>query len=97
MLLHRHIPEHQTIPKEYDLKMTEVQKNGQSEFVKNTFAFSERDLPGFKSNRPKKFDPASANMPARLTRPKNDRLPLKEPYDSNKRASPYVRQGIPSQ
>jgi transcription initiation factor TFIIF subunit beta len=90
MLLSSNIAEHQTIPKEYDLDVT-------SNIVKNTFVFTEKDLPGFKSKSNQKFDPASANMPARLTRNKNEKTISNKPYDPNKRFQPYFRKAIPSQ
>jgi transcription initiation factor TFIIF subunit beta len=90
MLLSSNLAEHQTVPKEYTLDVTD-------EAVKNTFVFTEQDLPGFKSKSKQKFDPASANMPARLTRPKNDKPISKQPYDPNKRFQPYFRKAIPSQ
>ncbi|KAK6584785.1 hypothetical protein PZA11_003009 [Diplocarpon coronariae] len=42
MLLTSNLAEHQTIPKEYDLDIT-------AQSVSNTFVFTEKDLPGFKS------------------------------------------------
>jgi transcription initiation factor TFIIF subunit beta len=89
MLLSSDIAQHQTVPKEYLLDITE-------EKVKNTFVFTEQDLPGFKSRSRQKFDLASANMPARLTRPKNETPISKQPYDPNKRFQPYFRKAIPS-
>ncbi|CZR54172.1 related to transcription initiation factor TFIIF subunit [Phialocephala subalpina] len=88
MLLNSDIAAHQPIPKEYMLDITE-------EKVKNTFAFTEKDLPGFKSKSRQTFDLATANMPARLTRPKNEKPLAKEPYDPNKRFQPYFRKAIP--
>ncbi|PMD56549.1 uncharacterized protein K444DRAFT_694164 [Hyaloscypha bicolor E] len=88
MLLSSNLAEHQTVPKEYTLDVTD-------EAVKNTFVFTEQDLPGFKSKSKQKFDPASANMPARLTRPKNDKPISKQPHDPNKRFQPYFRKAIP--
>lgn len=87
MLLSSNVAEHQTIPKEYDLDITD-------ESVKNTFVFTEKDLPGFKSRSRAKFDLASANMPSRLTRVKNEKP--KQAYDPNKKFQPYVRKAIPS-
>lgn len=62
--------------------------------TKNTFVFTEQDLPGFKSKARQKFEPATANMPARLTRPKPDKN--KAPYDPNKKFTPFVRKAVPS-
>ncbi|RDW60152.1 hypothetical protein BP5796_11758 [Coleophoma crateriformis] len=86
MLLSSELSQHQTIPKEYELDMTQ-------EDVKNTFVFTEQDLPGFKSKAKQKFDIQSANMPARLTRPKVERP--KGPWDPNKRFQPYFKKAIP--
>ncbi|TVY85447.1 Transcription initiation factor IIF subunit beta [Lachnellula suecica] len=89
MLLSSGIGEHQAIPKEYELDVT-------SNAVKNTFVFTERDLPGFKSKSNQKFDPASANMPSRLMRNKNEKPISNKPYDPNKRFQPYFRKAIPN-
>jgi transcription initiation factor TFIIF subunit beta len=88
MLLSSELGVHQTIPKEYLLDVT-------SESVTNTFVFTEQDLPGFKSKSRQKFDPSNANMPARLTRPNNEKA--KQPWDPNKRFTPYFRKAIPSE
>jgi transcription initiation factor TFIIF subunit beta len=89
MLLSSEIGPHQNVPKEYELDVIE-------EAVKNTFVFTEQDLPGFKSRARQKFDPTSANMPSRLTRPKNDKVIQKTPFDPNKKFTPYFRKAIPS-
>jgi len=88
VLLSSDIAEHQTVPKEYVLDVTE-------ETVKNTYVFTEQDLPGFKSKSKAKFDTASANMPARLTRAKMDKAAAKQPWDASKRYQPYFRKAIP--
>jgi len=88
MLLRSDLPQHQQVPKEYELDIT-------SEHVRNTFVFTEQDLPGFKSRSRTKFDPESANMPARLTRPKFEKTGDKQPYDKNKRFQPYFKKAIP--
>jgi len=90
MLLSSELSQHQFVPKEYDLDVTE-------ERVRNTFVFTEKDLPGFKSKSRAKFDAASANMPARLTRAKNENPISKQPYDPNKRFQPYFKRAIPSE
>jgi transcription initiation factor TFIIF subunit beta len=90
MLLTSDLAQHQTLPKEYNLDVTD-------EKVTNTFVFTEQDLPGFKSKSRMAFDAATANMPARLTRPKNDKPITKQPYDPNKRYQPYFKKAIPSQ
>lgn len=88
MLLTSDLAQHQTIPKEYSLDIT-------GENVKNTYVFTEQDLPGFKSKSKQKFDPVSANMPARLSRPKVEKP--KGPWDPNKRFQPYFKKAIPSE
>ncbi|RQM05217.1 hypothetical protein DH86_00004234, partial [Scytalidium sp. 3C] len=88
MLLSPEIAAHQMVPKEYVLDVTE-------ESVRNTFVFTEQDLPGFKSKSKTKFDPSSANMPARLTKEKQQKPITKTPYDANKRFQPYFRKAIP--
>jgi transcription initiation factor TFIIF subunit beta len=88
MLLSSEVGVHQTIPKEYMLDVT-------AESVNNTFVFTEQDLPGFKSKSRQKFDLSSANMPARLTRPKIEKT--KQPWDPNKKFTPYFKKAIPSE
>ncbi|KAF4627931.1 hypothetical protein G7Y89_g10222 [Cudoniella acicularis] len=80
------IAQHQTVPKEYDLDVTE-------ENVKNTYVFTEQDLPGYKSKAKEKFNPATANIPTRLSRAKAEKS--KKPYDPNQRFVPYVKKAIP--
>lgn len=82
MLLSSDLAAHQSIPKEYDLDI-------QNESTKNTYLFTEKDLPGFKSRANAKFDLASANMPSRLTRPaKVDKPYVKGQWEYFKRAIP---------
>lgn len=88
MLLSSEVGVHQTIPKEYMLDVT-------AESVNNTFVFTEQDLPGFKSKSRQKFDLSSANMPARLTRPRIEKT--KQPWDPNKKFTPYFKKAIPSE
>ena len=92
MLLKADVPQHQTIPKEYKLEIANPK-------VQNTFFFTEQDLPGFKSRSGKGFDPATANLPARLTRQKFDNKAApggeKQPFDPKKRFQPYYRRAIP--
>jgi hypothetical protein len=88
MLLSSELGVHQTIPKEYALDVT-------AESVNNTFVFTEQDLPGFKSKSRQKFDLSNANMPARLTRPNSEKT--KQPWDPNKRFTPYFKKAIPSE
>lgn len=89
MLLRPDLSFHKQVPKEYELNLS-------SGAAKNTYIFSEQDLPGYKSKTKAKFDLASANMPARLTRaqPNNSE---KGKFDKEKqRFTPYVKK-IPSE
>lgn len=92
MLLDPNIAQHQLVPKEYSLNMTDQN-------VMNTFIFTEQDLPGFKSKSRMAFDASTANMPARFNRAKAEKekaaLP-KQPYDPNRRFQPYFKKAIPS-
>ncbi len=88
MLLRSDLAQHQGVPKEYELQVT-------SEAVQNTFIFTEQDLPGYKS-RPKKFDPSTANMPARLKRTRVEKPVERLPWDKNKKFTPYLNKHIPS-
>ncbi len=89
MLLNADVPEHKEIPKEYKLEVANSK-------AQNTYFFTEQDLPGFKSRSGKGFNPATANLPARLLRQKQENKPGdKQPYDPKKRFQPYYRRAIP--
>lgn len=88
MLLNPDLAVHQTLPREYKLDV-------QQEAVSNTFMFTEKDLPGFKSKSRMAFNTATANMPSRLTRPKREKAEA-TPFDPNKRYQPYYKKAIPS-
>lgn len=89
MLLRSDLAAFQMVPKEYEMQVKD-------EIVQNTFIFTEQDLPGFKSKSNIAFDPATANLPARLTRPQVEKTGVKQPWDKNKRFQPYYRRAIPS-
>lgn len=89
MLLRPDLAVHQRVPKEYTLDIT-------AEKVNNTFVFTEQDLPGYKSRtKAKTLDPLTANMPARLTRPKPEKTAPQQPYDKNRKWQPYIRKAVP--
>jgi len=67
MLLNDNIPEHQGAPKEYDL---EVLENG----VKNTFVFSERDLPRFAAKERARREAMALDLPQSVTKTKEGRI-----------------------
>ena len=52
LLLDPNIPKHKSVPKEYDLAVTNMQAT-------NTFVFAEKDLPGY---RPQAFGRAKADL-----------------------------------
>jgi transcription initiation factor TFIIF subunit beta len=99
MLLRSDLAAHQGVAKEYSFDVIDHEPLIQghptdSRQTKNTFVFTEQDLPGFKSKSRQKFEAATANMPARLTRPKTEKN--KAPYDPNKKFTPFVRKSVPS-
>jgi transcription initiation factor TFIIF subunit beta len=81
--LHRH----QQLPKEYQLDVV-------SEVVRNTFVFTEQDLPGYKTRPKIKPDPLSANMPPRLNQSRVDKPGERQAWDKNKRSQPYYRRTV---
>ena len=98
MLLRSDFPAHQGIAKEYNLEVIEPLKSKDVKDIRqttNTFVFTEQDLPGFKSKSRQNFEASTANMPARLSRPKPDKN--KAPYDPKKRFTPFVRKAVPSE
>ncbi|KAI8288486.1 hypothetical protein COL154_011500 [Colletotrichum chrysophilum] len=88
MLLNSNRPEHQLMPKEYDLEMGK-------ELTRSTFVFSEEDLPGFKAKSKARNDAANAGIPARFLRPKNEKVE-KKPFEKRGRWQPYYRKAIPN-
>lgn len=56
MLLNDEIPEHQAAPKEYNLELTDSS-------VKNTFIFSEKDLPRFAAREKARRRAAQLDLP----------------------------------
>ena len=88
MLLQANCPEHQGLPREYDLDILD-------QHVANHFVFSEEDLPGFKARSKARSDAATAGMPASLLRPKNENYE-RRPFDRSRRFQPYYRKAVPS-
>lgn len=88
MLLESKRPEHQTLPREYDLEILERD-------VKNHFIFSEEDLPGFKARSKARQEAAKAGIPAHLLRNKEGG-PQRQTYDRRTRFQPYYRKAVPS-
>lgn len=90
MLLHPGCPEHQVLPREYDLEIL-------ASDVNNHFIFSEEDLPGFKARNKARAEAASAGIPSSLLRPKPGAGVEKPTYDRRSRFQPYYRKAIPSE
>ncbi|KAI5466777.1 transcription initiation factor IIF, beta subunit-domain-containing protein [Mariannaea sp. PMI_226] len=90
MLLHPNCPEHQTLPREYDLEVADANVN-------NHFIFSEEDLPGFKARSKARQEAAHAGIPASLLRQKNNGGGGAErtTYDRRNRYQPYYRKAVP--
>lgn len=89
MLLHDDIPEHQELPKEYDMELTDND-------LKDHYVFSEEDLPGYKAKNRARIEASNAGIPASLLRSREPR-PEKPTYDRRSRYQPYYRKAIPSQ
>ncbi|RYP73727.1 hypothetical protein DL771_003440 [Monosporascus sp. 5C6A] len=88
MLLDHRQPEHQNVPKEYNLDVKDMQ-------LINTFMFTEQDLPGYKN----KSQGANRNIPPHLRRRQEQPPRDKNQPDANagvkKRYQPYYRKAIP--
>ena len=91
MLLQAGLPEHQILPKEYDLEVTD-------RAVKNHFVFSEKDLESFKARNKARAEAQSAGIPTHLLRAKDGNSgPAEKPrYNRRSRFQPYYRKAIPS-
>lgn len=90
MLLDPNCPEHQILPREYDLDVLVSDVN-------NHFVFSEEDLPGFKARNKARAEAANAGIPTSLLRPKPGAGVEKPAYDRRNRFQPHYRKAIPSQ
>ncbi|KAH7257207.1 transcription initiation factor IIF, beta subunit-domain-containing protein [Fusarium tricinctum] len=91
MLLSPNCPEHQVLPREYDLEVLEPN-------VSNHFIFSEEDLPGFKARSKARQEAANAGIPASLLRQKqqaNNNGSERPSYDRRSRYQPYYRKAVP--
>ncbi|KAK2591324.1 hypothetical protein QQS21_010977 [Conoideocrella luteorostrata] len=90
MLLNSNCPEHQSLPREYDLDILDRE-------VKNHFIFSEEDLPGYKAKNKERSEAAAAGIPQSLLRQRQnqgaERTP--RPFDRRARNQPYYRKAIP--
>ncbi|QUC18281.1 uncharacterized protein UV8b_02522 [Ustilaginoidea virens] len=90
MLLNSNCPEHQVIPREYDLEILDRD-------VKNHFIFSEEDLPGYKIKNKARADAAAAGIPQFLLRQRQNQgvERTERSFDRRSRYQPYYRKAIP--
>ncbi|KHN95299.1 transcription initiation factor iif [Metarhizium album ARSEF 1941] len=90
MLLQANCPEHQTLPREYDLEILDRQ-------VKNHFIFSEEDLPRFKEKNKARAEAAAAGIPQSLLRQRQNQgvERTERTFDRRTRYQPYYRKAIP--
>lgn len=91
MLLAPNCPEHQALPREYDLEVMDQD-------VGNHYIYSEEDLPGFKAKNKARADAANSGIPASILRARNNNNNNgeKPTYDRRSRYQPYYRKAIPS-
>ncbi|PFH61063.1 hypothetical protein XA68_18324 [Ophiocordyceps unilateralis] len=93
MLLDANCPEHQPLPREYELDVLDRD-------VQNHFIFSEEDLPSYKARNKARAEAASAGIPASLLRQRaqgngQEHGPQRQSYDRRSRFQPYFRKAIP--
>ena len=89
MLLQANCPEHQVLPREYDLEILDREVN-------NHFIFSEEDLPAYKARNKSRAEAAAAGMPQSLLRQRAQQSSDRPTYDRRSRYQPYYRRAIPS-
>lgn len=92
MLLDPGRPEHQLIPREYDLDIFDRD-------VHNHFIFSEQDLPSYKEKNRARNEAVSSGIPAHLLRQRaqaNGQEPGPQRHTWKNRFQPYYRKAIPS-
>lgn len=91
LLLKSDIAQHQQIPKEYNMDISDAN-------VFNTFVFTEQDLPGYAAKNKAKADALARGIPTHLLREKNPKQAGQpQQFERGKRGPPPLRRGIPSQ
>lgn len=85
MLLRPDLAQHQGLPKEYNLDITDP-------VVNNTYVFTEQDLAGYAAKNKAKADAIAAGIPAHLLKQKTER----QPYERGKKGAPPPKKSIPS-
>ncbi len=101
-LLLNNIQAHADVPKEYELEVGSAADDvsRQSALTRNTFVFSEQDLPGFKAKNKARAEATAAGIPAHLLRQK-DRVekPAQNQghgHGHGRRRQEFFRKAIPS-
>lgn len=89
MLLNNEVPEHQLLPKEYDLEVTDRE-------VKNHFVFSEKDTDKYREQNKVRKEMQDQRIPMHARRPKNEKIEKPKKFDRRSRYQPYYRKAIPS-
>ncbi|KAM7193499.1 putative transcription initiation factor [Naviculisporaceae sp. PSN 640] len=88
MRLHPHIQQHKEIPKEYDMEIHDVN-------VKNTFVFTEQDLPSYAAKNKERAAALAQGIPAHLLRQQQKATEPQQGQDRSRRSAPYTRRAIP--
>ncbi|KAK3366919.1 transcription initiation factor IIF, beta subunit-domain-containing protein [Lasiosphaeria ovina] len=89
MLLRSDLAQHQSIPKEYNMDITNHEVN-------NTFIFSEQDLPSYAVKNKEKAAAIAQGIPAHLLRQQQQKMAEPQPpQERGKRFVPYTRRAIP--
>lgn len=82
-------PQHQGIPKEYNMELVNMNVN-------NTFVFAEQDLPSYAAKNKERAAALAQGIPAHLLR-QQQKQPDTQTMERGRRSAPYVRRAIPSE
>lgn len=98
LLLRSDLGAHQGVPKEYELDLPMAEESGtQNALTKNTFIFSEQDLPGFKARNKARAEATAAGIPAHLLRQKDKvEKPAQTQHHGRRNRQEFFRKAIPS-
>lgn len=88
MLLNNEVPEHQLLPKEYDLEVTDRE-------VKNHFVFTEKDTEKYREQNKLRKEMQDQRIPMHARRPKSDKVEKPKKFDRRSRFQPFYRKAIP--
>lgn len=91
MLLRSDLEPHRMLPKEYNMDITSLD-------VRNTFIFSEQDLPSYAAKNKERAVALAQGIPAHLLRQQQTTGKETQPSDrAGRRPGPYTRRAIPSE